>query len=112
MNTLLESVRAAAVAAAAAGALKPLGTASHIVRDASTGMDFVVSVRDAAAEAGRKSSGNVVKSGAPPAAKKPFNPFEVPEAALVVDSDYTNAHLVMLNKFPVVPLHALVVTKA
>jgi len=83
--------------ALAAGALQPIRTEQTIVEDA--GIPFIVR---SVSSLGRKAA-----ETSRPAADNPFLP---PEPGLTV-GDVTPTHFAVLNKFPVVEHHLLVVTK-
>jgi len=92
---LWERVRERAEAARAAGALVPVATGAEVVEDG--GVPFVVRVL-----AGAKPRG----FGAPAAA----DPFDPPEPALTV-GPVGPAHVAVLNKYPVIAEHLLLVTR-
>jgi ATP adenylyltransferase len=99
-------------AALAAGALRPIATEETVVEDG--GVPFVVrsvSSLVAKAEASRPPS-HLAPLGAPldRGADEPGNPFLPPEPALTV-GELTPSHVGVLNKYPVVAHHVLVVTK-
>jgi len=84
------------------GALQPIETEEAFVDDA--GVRFVVrSVSSLARK--RKASGLEL-----PKDRAPANPFLPPEPALTV-GDLSPTHVGVLNKYPVVPHHLLVVTR-
>ncbi len=89
-------VRARAEAARAAGALVPVATGAEVVEDG--GVPFVVRVL-----AGRKPRGFGRAAAA--------DPFDPPEPALTV-GEVGPAHVAVLNKYPVIPAHLLIVTRA
>ncbi len=93
---LWERVRAQAEAARADGALVPVATGAEVVEDG--GVPFVVRVLT-----GRKPRGF-----GQAAASDPFDP---PEPALTV-GEVGPAHVAVLNKYPVIPAHLLIVTRA
>ncbi len=96
---LFERARAASERAQAAGALGPIETRAHEVTD--DGARFVVRVIESLAAKER-----AAREG--PSGDDPFAPHD-PD--LFVE-DAGPSHIVLLNKFPVVPDHLLVVTRA
>ncbi len=89
-------------AALAAGALQPIATDESFVEDA--GVRFIVrSVSSLAHKLEEARDRERTKDGARP-------PFLPPEAALAI-GEITPTHVGVLNKFPVVAHHLLVVTK-
>src|SRR5262252_4166526 len=96
--TLLERTRAAIEM----GALQPIETEEAFVDDA--GVRFVVR-RVSSLARKRKASGLEL-----PKDRAPANPFLPPEPALTV-GDLSPTHVGVLNKYPVVPHHLLVVTR-
>jgi ATP adenylyltransferase len=95
MTELRQRITDASRAALAAAALQPLTTRVERVRDA--GIDFVVHVLD--------------RSAHKPPAGGAADPFLAPEPALLV-ADVSPTHRLLLNKFPVLDAHALIVTRA
>ena len=90
-------------AALASGALAPIHTEDHVVEQG--GMRFCV--RLAAALAAKPIA--ALDGARPPASHR--NPFLPPDPALVV-GDVSDTHVAVLNKFPVIAHHLLVVTRA
>lgn len=90
-------------AALAAGALQPIRTEQDWIEDA--GLRFSVRWVSSLALKDRARVDTVT-------ARRPdFNPFLPPEPALTV-AESGPAHLVVLNKFPVIDRHLLIVTRA
>ncbi len=120
-HPLRERIRETVLRAGREGALVPLGTAPHIV--AQDGVNFVISALDVAGL--RKKPKLTGGKGAGGEKEHKFNPFlkaNIDPRLLVVDSlDAVDAeepilfprehHRMILNKFPVVQDHALLVTK-
>jgi sulfate adenylyltransferase (ADP) / ATP adenylyltransferase len=90
-------VRAATERALASGALEPIGTESEVIDDA--GAPFVVRIASSLA-----AKANATKA---PASADPLGDYE---PALFV-GDVGAAHYALLNKFPVMSPHLLVVTR-
>jgi ATP adenylyltransferase len=52
------------------------------------------------------------KSARPEGGKNPINPFlQPPEALLIADVGYASSHILVLNKFAIVPEHFILATK-
>jgi ATP adenylyltransferase len=99
-GTLWPRVEACSAAALRSGALQPIATETVLVEEA--GLRFLVHVlarleRKERHGAAQRASGT--------------NPFLPYDAGLFV-ADVSDTHVCLLNKFPVVPRHALVVTRA
>lgn len=109
-SEIRERARRMTVAATSSGAVKKLSTTGRAVVDGPTGVQFFVSRKNAVADAGRKASGAAAKAA--PVKQQRFDPFAVPEEALLVEPHLTATHYLMLNKFPIVDDHLLVITKA
>lgn len=95
-ETLPQQVRRVTARALATSALRPIPTTLHHVDDG--GVRFVV----------RMLAGHNAKPQPDPASDNPFLPYD---PALFV-ADLPPAHVCLLNKFPVVANHLLVVTRA
>jgi ATP adenylyltransferase len=108
IGSIRERTRAVTAAAAASGAIKKLTTTGRVMVDGPTGLQFFVSKKSAAAEAGRQASGAVAKQNKP---AQRVDPFASPEEALVVERALTTSHYLQLNKFPIVDDHLLIVTR-
>ena len=91
-------------AALASGALEPIATEETVIEDA--GVPFVVR-RVSSLERKRLEARRVEQVKA----KRPRNPLMLPEPPLTV-GDVTATHVGVLNKYPVVAHHLLLVTKA
>ncbi|MCB0042270.1 MAG: hypothetical protein KDE23_21440 [Caldilinea sp.] len=100
-DPLPQQVRRVAARALATGALRPIPTTLHHVDDG--GVRFVV----------RMLAGHNAKPQPGPAlaASAPHNPFLPYDPALFV-ADLAPAHVCLLNKYPVVANHLLVVTRS
>jgi len=96
--------------AIASGALQPIRTVPETVEEA--GVKFIVHVMpNLARKAGTETLKPKPEPAAKPAAPKPpFDPFENPEADLVV-SQLSDTHTLMLNKFNIIDGHLLVITR-
>lgn len=92
-----------AEAALASGAMHSFECALEFVADA--GVEFVIRV------ATRFPRGEDAKGRKDDAPRLPRNPFEKPEAALVVRDRLTPTHRALLNKYSVLREHLLVVTR-
>lgn len=86
--------------ALASGALEPIETVETALDDG----DVRFVVRSVSGLARKRAGGALPKDGAR------ANPFSPPDAALVV-GDLTPTHFGVLNKYPVVPRHLLIVTR-
>lgn len=92
-----KATRAQTATARQTDALAGIDTTSHVIRDG--GIDYIVRVVDGLARKPRSNS------------PKPDDPFAPPyEPALYVD-DIAPAHAGLLNKFPVLSNHLLIVTR-
>ncbi|MCB9118299.1 MAG: DUF4922 domain-containing protein [Caldilinea sp.] len=100
-DPLPQQVRRVAARALATGALRPIPTTLHHVDDG--GVRFVV----------RMLAGHNAKPqpGPAPVASAPHNPFLPYDPDLFV-ADLAPAHVCLLNKYPVVANHLLVVTRS
>lgn len=113
---LRERTRRIFTAGLESGAIQKLTTQPTVVLDEPTGIQYIVSVKSAAAEAGRTASGAAASAGskngagAPKAARR--DPFETPEEVLVIERALSPTHYLQLNKFPIIDDHLLVVTTA
>jgi ATP adenylyltransferase len=87
-------------AALASGALEPIETEETALEDG----DVRFVVRSVSSLVRKRAAGAVSKDGARP------NPFAPPDAELVI-GDITPTHFGVLNKYPVVAHHLLVVTR-
>ena len=87
-------------AALASGALEPIETDEAALEDG----DVRFVVRSVSSLARKRAAGAIPKDGARP------NPFAPPDAELVI-GDITSTHFGVLNKYPVVAHHLLVVTR-
>lgn len=85
--------------AQASGALMPIDTESRIVDDA--GLPFMVKWVSSLAAKPRASK---------PGRRQTHNPFAIPEPELTF-GDIAPRHRLLLNKFPVMPRHLLIVTR-
>lgn len=94
------AIAARARAALASGALEPIETDETFLDDGE--VRFVV--RSVSSLAHKRAAGTLPKDGARP------NPFAPPDAELVV-GEVTPTHFGLLNKYPVVPHHLLIVTR-
>lgn len=99
MNGLRERALERMRAALAAGALEPLETSCEVIHDA--GVPFVVRVLASLAR----------KHAAAARGRSRPDPFLPPDPSLVV-ADLPPAHVVLLNRFPVIEEHLLLVTRA
>lgn len=99
MEPLLEAIRSRSERALASGSLVPIATASREL--AADGAVFLVRVLERVA---RK------QDEARAARRDPRNPFLPPEPELVV-RDLSATHLAVLNRFPVLADHLLIVTR-
>jgi ATP adenylyltransferase len=104
-GTLWQRIRERSAGALATGALKPIPTECTVVSDA--GVDFQVriaanlkeKIQEVRAQQAREAAGETV------------DPFADPEPDLLV-GDLTATHYGLLNKFPVLEHHLLLVTRA
>jgi ATP adenylyltransferase len=102
---LFRRVEAVTRSALATGALAPIATQSRIVHD--RGVPIELRYVDALA----KKDVERVRSGDRPANQQgPFNPFLPYDPALFVD-DAGPDHVLILNKFPVIANHVLLITR-
>jgi ATP adenylyltransferase len=100
---LLPRIDRTVARAVEAGALQPIRTERAVIRDA--GIDFGVRWVSSLAH---KDAARVQAAGR----RTPdFNPFLPPEPALTV-GPLGSAHLAVLNKYPVIARHLLIVTRA
>lgn len=101
--TLLEQATATIARALACGALQPIRTEQAAIVDG--GIEFSVRWVSSLALKDRARVDTVIR-------RQPgFNPFLPPEPALTVAA-LESSHLVVLNKFPVIDHHLLIVTRA
>jgi ATP adenylyltransferase len=98
-GTLWPALRARRAAAQASGALEPIDCALHVVPE--RGIDFQLRVTTALRER------QAARAARPPG----FDPFLPYDPALFV-ADVTDAYVCLLNKFPALPYHALLATRA
>ncbi len=98
---LAAAIAARARAALASGALEPIATDETVVEDG----DVRFVVRSVSTLARKRAAVALPNAGARP------DPFAPPDAELVV-GDLTPTHFGVLNKYPVVPHHLLIVTRA
>lgn len=98
-----KALEAAQERANRAGALVPLETTCNVVREAGLALQvrWVSSLQ-------LKDSAVIPRAGDKPAAD--FNPFLPYEEALFV-ANVSPTHVVLLNKFPVIPGHVLIITR-
>jgi ATP adenylyltransferase len=89
-------IRVASERALDSGALAPIRTKSEQVDD--RGVRFLIRIVDGASKKPKRSSEN------------DRNPFLTPERDLIV-AEYSTTHLCLLNKYPVVDDHLLIVTR-
>lgn len=99
-DRLADTIAARARAAIASGALEPIKTEETALEDG----DVRFVVRSLSSLARKRAAGAIPKDGARP------NPFAPPDAELVV-GDLTPTHFGVLNKYPVVTHHLLIVTR-
>jgi ATP adenylyltransferase len=97
---LWPAIAARSAAALRAGALAPIASERAVLLD--QGVRFVVHVLAGAPEKERAAA---VDAGSP------RDPFDPPEPDLLV-GDVSPTHVCVLNKFPILPHHALLVTRA
>lgn len=97
---LADRIAARTRAAIASGALEPIETAETALEDG----DVRFVVRSVSSLARKRAAGAIPKDGARP------NPFAPPDAELVI-GDITPTHFGVLNKYPVVAHHLLIVTR-
>lgn len=97
---LLERVRDALARARASGQLRPTATETEIVEDA--GVRFIVHVI-AGEDHKRRSGREQARTG--------IDPFEPPYADDLFVADLSPTHVALLNKFPVLDDHLLIVTR-
>ncbi len=100
-DTLPQRVQRVTACALATGALRPIPTTLHHLDDG--GVRFVVRML-----AGRSIKPHAPEPGKPATGANPFLPYD---PALFV-ADLPPAHVCLLNKYPVVANHLLVVTRA
>jgi sulfate adenylyltransferase (ADP) / ATP adenylyltransferase len=93
--------RARAAEARARGAMEPIATTSRVVDEA--GAKFVVRVADSLARKDAARTARRARAGA-------FDPFLPHDEALFV-AEVSASHLCLLNKFPVLDDHLLIVTR-
>jgi ATP adenylyltransferase len=105
-GTLRDALEKTTTAALACGALRPIETEQLLVDD--SGVRFLVRVVSSLER--KAADRRRLESGAPGKAK-PANPFLPPESELTV-TEVSPRHLAVLNKFNVLPLHLLLVTRA
>jgi len=107
MGTLGRELQNTTAAALASGALQPIATEQEVVED--QGVPFIVRSVSSLA---RKHAALPTPSppGSPPPPGKRFDPFLPYDPALLV-AELSATHLALLNKFPVVPNHLLIVTR-
>lgn len=101
-SDLAAKVRAATDTALASGALIPFEIAGETASDA--GLPWRI---EWASSLARKDQASIPKPGTKPGAFNPFLPYE---PALYV-ADLGDAHVLLLNKFPVLFNHVLIVTR-
>lgn len=99
-DRLAHTIAARARAAIASGALEPIKTEETALEDG----DVRFVVRSLSSLARKRAAGAIPKDGARP------NPFAPPDSELVV-GDLTPTHFGVLNKYPVVTHHLLIVTR-
>jgi ATP adenylyltransferase len=99
-GTLWERARRVAVQARASGALLPIATQAEVIEDG--GVRFGVRVLHGAREKQRLAAAQAQSGG---------NPFRDPDPRLVV-GDVSDSHVCLLNKFPALDGHLLIVTRA
>jgi len=99
VEPLAEAIRRRSALALASGALLPLATSSHEL--AADGVVFLVRVLERVADKERVAAA---------ARREARNPFLPPEPELVV-RELSPTHLALLNKFPVLEQHLLLVTR-
>jgi ATP adenylyltransferase len=106
-GTLRAAVVSCTERALACGALEPVATDQELIEDG--GVAFVVRRVSSLARKEAERARRVAAGEAP--GPRPADPFASPEPALVVGA-LSDAHLGVLNKFPVLAHHLLVVTRA
>jgi ATP adenylyltransferase len=99
-DRLAETIAARARAALASGALEPIETEETALEDG----DVRFVVRSVSSLARKPAASEIPKDDARP------NPFTPPDAELVI-GDITATHFGVLNKYPVVAQHLLIVTR-
>lgn len=103
--TLLERLDARLAAARASGTLEPIATSACDVQDG--GVHFLVRTVSTLA---RRHAARVEQSARETEHGRPIDPFLPWDPALFV-ADLTPTHLALLNRFPVIDRHLLVVTR-
>ncbi len=101
-GTLEPLLRERSAAALAAGALRPIETATHFIEEG--GVRFLVRV---VSNLARKAASAGPDRSSPVLRRNPFLPYE--EAMFVADLSPT--HVALLNKFNVIERHLLIVTR-
>lgn len=104
-NALLQRVQTVTRSALASGALVPIATQTRIVN--SLGVPVELRYLDALA---RKDAERARNGDGPSRPQRPYNPFLPYDPALFVD-DAGPDYVVILNKFPVVAHHVLLITR-
>lgn len=110
MHVLRQRIQATYAAALQSGALKPIQTSCEVVSSATSGVNFSVRVVSNLARKDKASAAKDATKSAGTKGKSRFNPFLPYEEAMFVE-DSPPSHVVLLNKFPVVDEHVLIVTR-